>query len=238
MRKIRRHKYLQISVFFLIYSIIHVVSVSNNDGDKKQDNTKVGNDKIATVNSTADKPANATSDAHKTTTEHHKHIAEKMGQHLLGAFGDHGSANASMEHPGNGSLTHRTRHGSELSDKEKIRHHVGESTIHHLSGSLGNHSLNHTEHLGEGFLHHLGGALGSNPSNATGQANVTKNGTKHVLAGATTTGNGKANHTKGNGTEESKAEVECTPPAIKQVSSQFSITLMELLHDSCRGTRR
>ncbi|KAG5869070.1 hypothetical protein JTB14_017268 [Gonioctena quinquepunctata] len=85
MRRARRHKYLQTSVFFFIYSIIHVVTVAN-------ETTKIPeNDPTKTE---SPKNANET----RAVQEHHHDILKHLGEHVAVGTGTHHTANSGNIH--------------------------------------------------------------------------------------------------------------------------------------------
>ncbi|CAH1112553.1 unnamed protein product [Psylliodes chrysocephalus] len=152
MKRTRRQKYLQISVFFLIYSIIHVVSNPTKDEDEK------------TATKSDQDTASSTAAAHKlkhSTSENGKELPTPSTspntaahEHLLGMIKGHtGHASgkglqptpntAAHEHIMN--ILHQGAGHSSGKGSEPITQN--DSTHHHVIDTVVGHTLHTIEHM-------------------------------------------------------------------------------------------
>nr|XP_023026399.1 probable sodium/potassium/calcium exchanger CG1090 [Leptinotarsa decemlineata] len=109
MKRSRRHKYLQIPAFILIYTIMHVVSVPENSVQKDEQVSKVN-----------------TGENNRTMSEHHHEVLRHLGSHMDVATGNHKG----------GSDTASSAKGTENNDTLKMSEHHHE-IIRHLGHHFG-----------------------------------------------------------------------------------------------------
>nr|CAH7739540.1 unnamed protein product [Callosobruchus chinensis] len=191
MRRTRRHKYLQISVFFLVYSIVH--EVSSKETSSTAPPTTL-DDVIDAVEKQTDKPQ---------THEAKYYVLDKAMGHGAVGMPNASASNHEAKHHILGSLLKHS--ASNVSNKTAASNNETHEAKHHLLGSLIGHGAANVN------------SSSKNNQTLTKPPLVTTNNT---VAPTIASREGREHAIKEIVKQASEAAVgppeECTPPAIKQ----------------------